>query len=83
MLRALFASILEVVGNLFAGIDSVNYIFGTSPDFIINSTYIFSYYADTKKIKPSKKSDGNYYGSPGLNSRAGDELIIQGIAGQR
>ena len=59
MLRALFASILEVVGNLFAGIDAVNYIFWTSPDLVVNSTYILTNYTDSEQVESSEETNSD------------------------
>ena len=52
--------------------DALNDIFGTSPDLVVYAADIFTYNTDTKKVKPSKESDGNEVGSPGSNCQAGN-----------
>lgn len=59
MLRALFAGILEVVGNLFAGIDAVNDILGAPSDFVVNSAYILTNYADSEEVESSKENNSD------------------------
>ena len=82
MLRVLFALIGEVVGNLFAGIDAVNYIFWTSPDLVVNSTYILTNYTNSEQVEPPKETNSDQIGSPCRHSQAGNKFMVKSITCQ-
>ena len=73
---------LKVLGSVMITGDALNNIPGSSSNFIVDSTDIFTNYTDTEKVQTTEESHRNDVGGPGGNRLAGNKLGIEGISGK-